>query len=310
MQIKAKALQDAAWKDILSKNKSVKDNGLLKVLADLKRLDDDAHGDALDLLDEVVKLAGQLKKDKAVAAVAAALKYIGEVIAAAESTQRELAKARAEREKAEKAKVDAEKKAAARKEADSDDDEGEDGDVPELLTVKLKPLLKLVAKGEVMHALIGKAGKKVAVMLSRKPIAPARRKVISEQLGGASVKFLVGQCSLQAGVTTFVLQSEVAGLSKLIKLALIEQTGLRLNKIKCVGDDGDDDDDDGEASSQAAAGAGDGEPAAIDEAAAAAAADAKAEREAQKAAERARRERSRALDDIETELRLLRRSFR
>ena len=36
----SKFLSDIAWKDMLSKNKGVKDNGLLKVLADYKRLDD------------------------------------------------------------------------------------------------------------------------------------------------------------------------------------------------------------------------------------------------------------------------------
>jgi peptidoglycan hydrolase-like protein with peptidoglycan-binding domain len=41
-----------------------------------------------------------------------------------------------------------------------------------------------------------------------------------------------------------VLKAEVAGMSKLIKAALLEQTGLRLNKVKCRGEDGDDDDDD------------------------------------------------------------------
>lgn len=46
-----------------------------------------------------------------------------------------------------------------------------------MLTTKLKPLLKLVAKGRTMHALLAKSGKQVVVMLSRKPIPPARRKI-------------------------------------------------------------------------------------------------------------------------------------
>jgi peptidoglycan hydrolase-like protein with peptidoglycan-binding domain len=48
---------------------------------------------------------------------------------------------------------------------------------------------------------------------------------------------------LEAGATTFVLKAEVAGMSKLIKAALLEQTGLRVTKVKCRGDDGDDDDE-------------------------------------------------------------------
>ncbi len=36
----------------------------------------------------------------------------------------------------------------------------------------------------------------------------------------------------------------MAGMSKLVKAALLQQTGLRVNKVKCRGDDGDDDDED------------------------------------------------------------------
>ena len=95
-----------------------------------------------------------------------------------------------------------------------------------------------------MHTLVAKSGKKVVVMLSRKPIPPARRKMLAEQLGGGSTKYYPGVCSLEAGATTFALKSEVAGMAKLVKVALLEQTGLRLNKLKCRGDDGEDADED------------------------------------------------------------------
>ena len=36
---------------------------------------------------------------------------------------------------------------------------------------------------------------------------------------------------LEAEATTFVLNAEVAGMSKLINAALLEQTGLRVNKL-------------------------------------------------------------------------------
>jgi hypothetical protein len=238
--IKLKQLSDAGWKDVATKNK-VKDNGLLKLLGDLKKVGDDQHDEALKALDEVLKLAAQLKKDKSVAAAPAVVKYIGEMAGAAESMAREVGKAKAEQQKAVKLRAEAEQKAAAKKEEDDDDDEEES---PELLTTKLKPLLRLVAKGETMHTLMAKSGKRVVVMLSRKPIAPTRRKMLAEQLGGGSTKYYPGHCSLEAGATTFVLKAEVAGMSKLIKAALLEQTGLRLNKVKCRGEDGDDDDED------------------------------------------------------------------
>jgi hypothetical protein len=239
----SKFLSDGGWKDVAAKS-GVKDNGLqslLKKLPDLKRVDDDKYDDALKLLDETLNLAGQLKKDKKTAPAAG--KYLDELTAAAEAAVREVARAKAEADKAAKSKAEEEKKAHAEA-AKKGDGEGDDEDPSGLLTTKLKPLLLQVARGVTMQALVAKSGKQVVVMLSRKPIPPARRKMLADELGGGSTKYYPGHCVLEAGATTFVLKAEVAGMSKLIKAALLEQTGLRLNKIKCRGEDGDDDDAD------------------------------------------------------------------
>jgi hypothetical protein len=235
----SKVLSDSAWKDVLAKNKDIKDNGLMKLLTSLKKLDDDEHDEAQKLLEQVQKLVGQLKKSKEVAAVPAVEKFIAELIKATDSAERDVAKDKAEADKAAKADADKKAKAAAAKKAD-DDEDGDDEESPELLTTKLKPLLRLVMNGERMQALVAKSGKKVVVMLSRKPIPPARRKMLSDELGGGSTKYYPGVCQLQAGAVTFVLKAEVAGMSKLVKTALLTQTGLRLNKVKCTGEDGDD----------------------------------------------------------------------
>jgi hypothetical protein len=243
--IKSKVLTDAAWKDVLAKHKAVKDNGLLKTLAEIKKLGDGDHDPAQDLLAQIQKLAAQLKKTKEVAAAPAVGKFLAELSGAADTALRDVAKAKAEADKTAKAQA-AQKKAQAEAAKKSGEEEGDDEEEesPELLTSKLKPLLRLVAKGETMHTLMAKSGKKVVVMLSRKPIPPARRKMLADQLGGGSTKYYPGHCSLEAGATTFVMRAEVAGLSKLVKAALLEQTGLRLAKVKCRGEDGDDDDDD------------------------------------------------------------------
>ena len=239
MIVKSKLLSDAGWKDVAAKAK-VKDNGLLKSLEKLRRLGDDDHDETTKVLDEVGKLAGLLKKDKAVAAAPAVARYVAEVIGEAQAVARDVAKAKTEHEKAEKAKAGAEKKAAAKKAEEDVEDEA----TPDLLTTKLKPLLKLVAKGETMHTLVAKSGKKAVVMLSRKPIPPARRKMLADELGGGSTKYYPGVCMLEAGATTFALKNDVAGMTKLLKLALLQQTGLRVNKLKCRGDDGEDADQD------------------------------------------------------------------
>ena len=242
--IKSKLLTDSAWKDVLARNKGVKDNGLLKTLAEIKKLGDDDHDAAQEILDQIQKLAAQLKKSKEIAAVPVVGKFLAELAGAADTAVRDVEKAKAEAGKANKAKAEADKKAHADAAKDSDGEDEEEAEASELLTTKLKPLLRQVAKGERMHALVAKSGKQVVVMLSRKPIPPARRKLLADELGGGSTKYYPGHCVLEAGATTFVLKAEVAGMSKLIKAALLEQTGLRLNKIKCRGEDGDDDDAD------------------------------------------------------------------
>jgi hypothetical protein len=244
--IKSKVLNDSAWKDVLAKNKGIKDNGLLKTLAEIKKLDDDDHDAALKALEQVDKLVTQLKKSKEVAAAPEVGKFLSELAGATQTAERDVAKDKADADKKAKAKAEADKKAkaaaatVAKKAAEDEDEEA----APDLLTTKLTPLIRLVARGERMHALLAKSGKKVVVMLSRKPIPPARRKMLSEELGGGSTKYYPGHCFLEAGATTFVLKAEVAGMSKLIKAAVMAQTGLRLNKIKCRGEDGDDDGED------------------------------------------------------------------
>jgi len=247
----SKFLSDSGWKDVASKNK-IKDNGLLKVLAEHKRLDEDKHEAVLKSLDEIVKLATQLKKAKDAGAVSRVIKYVSELIDAAEADRRAVAKAKVEAEKARLARAEAEKKAKAEGEAKKreQDEKGEneeheeEGDEPSaLLTTKMIPLLRQVNKGEMMHALVASNGKQVAVMLSRKPIAPARRKLLAEQLGASGgIKYIVGHCVREEGMATFRLKSQAAGMAKKLKLALLEQTGLRV-KLRCRGEDGETDED-------------------------------------------------------------------
>jgi uncharacterized protein (UPF0305 family) len=238
----SKALSDSGWKDVSSKNK-IKDNGLLKLLADHKRIDEARHDEAIASLDQIVKLATQLKKTKEVAAASAAAKYVNELTQAAESDRSAIVKAKTEAEK--KAKVEAEAKKQDAKKTSQDEDGDDDDESSALLTTKMIPLLRQVNKGETMHVLVARAGKQVKVMMSRKPIAPARRKILADELGvSGGVKYFGGHCVNEDGATTFVLKSEVTGLAKLLKLALLDQTGMRVKKLSCRGEDGEDADHD------------------------------------------------------------------
>jgi hypothetical protein len=87
-----------------------------------------------------------------------------------------------------------------------------------------------------MHVLVARAGKQVAVMMSRKPIAPARRKLLADELGVRVASSTSTATALkEEGATTFVMKSEVAGLAKQLKLALLNQTGMRVKKLSCRG---------------------------------------------------------------------------
>jgi hypothetical protein len=242
IMIRSKVLNDTAWKEVLTKNKAVKDNGMLKALADIKKLGDDDHDDAQKILDEIVKLSGQLKKSKEIAATPAVSKFLAELSGAADTALRDVAKAKAEAQKTSKAQAEAKKR--EEEAGKKDEDEDEDDESSALLTTKMLPLLRQVNKGEMMHVLIARAGKQVAVMMSRKPIAPARRKILADELGvSGGVKYFGGHCVKEDGATTFVLKSEVTGLAKLLKLALLNQTGLRVKKLACRGEDGETDQD-------------------------------------------------------------------
>lgn len=235
----SKFLSDVGWKDVAAKNK-VKDNGLLKELADYKRLADDKLDDQLDSLDQILKLATQLKKAKDVAAASSAVKYVGDVIDAAETERRVVVKAKADKAKD---KAEAEKKAKAETDKHDEKDDEEEEETSALLTTKMVPLLRQVAKGEMMHTLVASAGKEVVAMVSRKPISPSRRKLLADQLGvSGGVKYFPCHCIREEGTTTFVLKTEVVGMAKKLKLALLQQTGLRV-KLRCRGEDGDTDED-------------------------------------------------------------------
>ena len=241
MLIKPKVLIDTSWKDVLAKNKTLKDNGLLKSLGEIKKLGEDDHDDAQKLLDEIVKLSSQLKKSKEAAAAPAVTKFLAELASAADTAQKDVAKAKAEADKKGKAEADAKKREEGKK--DEDEGEGEE-EASELLTTKMIPLLRDIKKGNhTMHVLVASAGKEVCVLISRKPISPAKRKLLADDLGlSGGIKYIVGHCLKEEGMTTFALKTQVAGMAKKLKAALMAQTGMRV-KVRCRGEDGETDEE-------------------------------------------------------------------
>lgn len=214
-------LSELEWKKF-AKGKDVKDAAFVKALAALEKAK--APDQQLKALDEIGKQADALRKagkgDKDLAG------WLDDLDRAAQK-QRKLSELEAKKQA----------KAAAEEE---EEHESED-ETPALLTSKLIPLVRQVRKGDVvLQALIATAGKDTAVLLARRGIAPARRKLMAEYLGvSGGVKYIAGECVFEDNTLTFVVQSQAAGLAKKLKAALYAQCDMRL-KVRVRGEDPND----------------------------------------------------------------------
>lgn len=232
-----KHLTEAAWK-AFDKDKKYKADALAKAMRALTALDKGGTGlagEKLKALDEIDEEAASLRKankgDKALAA------YLDDL-------DKALVRQRKETERE-----------AAQEKAAEDEEES-----PALLTTKMVPLLREVRKGDlVLQVLIAVAGKETVLLLSRKAISPARGKLLKEQMTNpGGLKFLRGECQMEDGKLTFVMQSPATGLAKRIKAALLAQVELRLN-VRVRGEEGDVEEvQEGEGEGEAAPGPGAG----------------------------------------------------
>lgn len=233
----ASNLKPAVW-TAFAKKRELDDGAFVKALTALDRVDEDDHDDRLEALEEVMEQAKKmivaLPKRKPPLPDKEAKEVKDKLYSFHDDAEREMKNVR-----------------SAKASADAGD---EDEDSPALLSSKMIPLLRSLRKpGIEMHAMIGTAGKETAVLIMRKPIAPARRKLLGEALdakGGA--KYINATCLFENNALTFVVQSPAGGLAKKIRAALLNQTDLRV-KVRVRGEDGAIDDD-GEEDEQGAGG--------------------------------------------------------
>src|SRR6476646_4127169 len=138
-----KVLMPNAWKTI-SKKCEVQNNALQKALEEYDKLAEDEHDDLLECIADIKAAAQALKKSKEAAASKDLLKYITEVLSAADCEQKDVSKDKADADKGEKAKKAAEaKKADEEKDEDEDEDseeEEEEGEYADKLLAALKKL--------------------------------------------------------------------------------------------------------------------------------------------------------------------------
>ena len=231
----SKSLSDSAWKDLASKNK-IKDNGLLKELTAYKRLDDDEHDDVLDSLDEIRKLATQLKKAKDVAAADKVADYLDDVLDAAESDRRAVIKAKAEADK--KAKAEAEKKAKAaadtkrqeqEDEKEAKDEDDDDTDPAESLEKLARLLQNMKTSRSAYHFLVCDA-KPYGMVLSKKSIksSPKHKKELAEMAGGNTRPPKFGTCLRDGNKLILEMDKPVPGLARVLQQWLKTNIGIPL----------------------------------------------------------------------------------
>lgn len=223
----SKFLSDKAWKDLASKNK-VKDNGLLKALADYRRLDDDEHDEVLECLEEIVKLGAKLQKAKDVAAEASVVEYLSDLLDAAESDQRVVTKAKAEADK--EAKAEAAKKAKAEaaakkqeqeddKAAKDDDEEDEDDHDPGGSLERLALALKNMKTSRTPYHFLVCDAKPYGLVLSKKSIKTSgkHKKELAEMAGGNTRQPKFGTCLMDGNQLILEMDKPVAGLGRVLE---------------------------------------------------------------------------------------------
>jgi hypothetical protein len=208
-----KKLSKDVWVGFTKKLKlSLDDSALIKALEKFDKTDEghnDARASALEGIVEQVK--------KQVAALVKAKKDLGDKPFG--ETKDKLYELLDEAEK--------QQKAANKSAASSAEEEEEDS--PALLTTAMIPLVRLLHKGEVqMHGLIAVGSKKAAVLIMRRAISPSRRKLLAEYLQeSGGLKYFAAEVAGSAGQLEFLLDSSPGGLSKKLRQAVLDQTGLR-----------------------------------------------------------------------------------
>ncbi|MDY0746206.1 hypothetical protein SNE35_16935 [Paucibacter sp. R3-3] len=221
----AEKLSKEVWVTFTKKNKlSLDDGALLKALEKFDKCDEKQHEARSAALEGIVD---QVKKQ--VALLVKAKKGLGDKLFG--QAKDKLYELLDEAEKLQKS------------EAHAGNAEDEEADSPTLLTSAMIPLVRTLQKGETtMPALIAVTSKKTAVLISRRAISPARRKLLAEYLQETSgIKYLMAQCTGASGQLEFQLDSSPGGLSKRLKQAVFDQTGLRTRITLRFGEESESD---------------------------------------------------------------------
>jgi hypothetical protein len=222
-----KLLTENGWKTMVQKFK-VKDNGLQKALSVYEKLADDKVEERLKAIAAVTQLANVLKKAKEVAPLPDAVKYLTNLLAAAQTVPGEINKAKALAAKTEA--LNQKKAEAVAKQAEGDgDEEEEEGDSLQKLTSALKTL-KLSQKP--YYFLVCDA-KPYGLVVSKKDIRKSAqaRKELAQVAGGSTRPPKFGECRFDNGKYVFEMEKPPSGLARVLQKWIKDNTGLGI-KVK------------------------------------------------------------------------------
>ena len=217
-----KLLTVNGWKSIASRF-NLKDNGLLRALADYEKLPDEKHGERLAAANSVNALAGNLKKDSLVSMIPRATNYLKDLVAAAEEQSLLIAKAKSIIDQ----QTDNETKAQ----------EKEEGDYAARLLAALNKLKS--SKGLAFEFIVCDAKPNCALMVAQR-ITAQHKAELTNVTNGCGRFLHPGTCSFENGKFVFNLDQKITGLAKRIQNSLLFFAGRKFPVL--VGDESEDDD--------------------------------------------------------------------
>jgi hypothetical protein len=225
-----KVLAPSAWKTVSTKCK-VQNNDLQKALAEYERLEEEEHDALLECIADIKAEALALKKSKEAAASKDLLKYVTDLLSAADSEQRDVSKQKADAAKENMTRQKAEAEAKKKDEEDEDsEEEEEEGEYQDKLLAALK---KLKGAKQLTYQFIVCDGKPPAVVIAKR-ITPKHKEEAAKVTG--SKRFLhMGTCRFDGGHYVFDMEKTVSGLARKLQESLKHHTGKR-HPIK-VGDE-------------------------------------------------------------------------
>lgn len=239
-----KLLTESGWKAVVVKSK-LKDNGLQRALSVYEKLAEDKYDERLKAVGAVNERGGALKKDKEVAAVPDAVKYLTALLAAAQTEQRGIIQAKDQAEK--KAQAEAKKqeqqqqKAQAAQPGKDDEEEDQAGDS----YTRVAKALQTLKTSKVPYYFLFCKDKPYGLVVSKKDITKSaqHKKELAAMAGGSTSPPKFGQCRREGSKLIFEMEKPVPGMARILQKWIKDCTGLALKVM--VGTESADDEEPG-----------------------------------------------------------------